>query len=145
MATLNGAWALTWSCLFLYFLAQMPPETQGICYFHAQAPCLYKGKLFAPGESWRDANCSKCFCLEPLGVGCCDTMQFPVDFPDGCEAHYDSLACRVFLVQKGRPGVPCAKTLEPGWASGHLPEQTHKQLLPSQPHDKRGPKTPSGR
>uniref|UniRef100_H9GUL9 Prostate-associated microseminoprotein n=1 Tax=Anolis carolinensis TaxID=28377 RepID=H9GUL9_ANOCA len=82
------------------------------------APCRYKGKPFAPGESWRGANCSKCFCLEPLGVGCCDTMQLPVDFPEGCQVRYDSRACQVSLVQKGRPHLPCHNSLEPGWGSG---------------------------
>nr|XP_028605227.1 prostate-associated microseminoprotein [Podarcis muralis] len=87
------------------------------------APCLYKEKHFGPGDSWQDANCSKCFCLDPLGVGCCDMMQPPVDFPAWCEARYDSRACKISLVQKGRPRLPCVNNLEPGWGSGQAPEQ----------------------
>ncbi|XP_062984887.1 prostate-associated microseminoprotein [Elgaria multicarinata webbii] len=122
------------TCLFLALLVQLP-GTLAICYFHAQAPCLYKGKPIAPGESWQDVNCSKCFCLHPLGVGCCDTMQPPADFPDGCEVHYDSRACKVSLVQKAQPGLPCQNHLERSWGSGHPPE----------PPGKQGPKTWLGR
>ncbi|XP_053265084.1 prostate-associated microseminoprotein [Podarcis raffonei] len=139
-------WAPLRGCLLLALLLQLP-GARALCYFHAQgswqsrgpdpvpallpdrppsflpAPCLYKEKHFGPGESWQDANCSKCFCLDPLGVGCCDMMQPPVDFPAWCEAHYDSRACKISLVQKGRPRLPCVNNLEPGWGSGQAPEQ----------------------
>uniref|UniRef100_A0A670JT70 Prostate-associated microseminoprotein n=1 Tax=Podarcis muralis TaxID=64176 RepID=A0A670JT70_PODMU len=97
------------------------------------APCLYKEKHFGPGDSWQDANCSKCFCLDPLGVGCCDMMQPPVDFPAWCEARYDSRACKISLVQKGRPRLPCVNNLEPGWGSGQAPEQQPAAKAPHPP------------
>ncbi|XP_034956795.1 prostate-associated microseminoprotein [Zootoca vivipara] len=109
-------------CLLLALLLQLT-GARALCYFHAQAPCLYKEKHFGPGESWQDANCSKCFCLDPLGVGCCDMMQPPVDFPAWCEARYDFRACKISLVQKAGLRLPCVNNLEPGWGSGQAPEQ----------------------
>nr|XP_060620897.1 prostate-associated microseminoprotein [Anolis sagrei ordinatus] len=137
-----AARSLAWAFLLFSLLVQLPPDAHGICFFHAQAPCRYKEKPFAPGESWRGANCSKCFCLEPLGVGCCDMMQLPVDFPEGCQVRYDSRACQVSLVQKGRPHLPCANSLEPGWGSGQPPK--HKDPRPPSP-GKQSPHTAPGR
>uniref|UniRef100_A0A6J0U8R6 Prostate-associated microseminoprotein n=1 Tax=Pogona vitticeps TaxID=103695 RepID=A0A6J0U8R6_9SAUR len=130
-----NSWATTGACLLLFssLLVQLPADTHSLCFFHGQAPCLYKGKRFAPGESWRDANCSKCFCLDPLGVGCCDTMQLPLDFPEWCEVRYDAQACELSLVQKAHPSLPCVNNLQHGWGSGRAPEQPPSHPAPEMP------------
>ncbi|KFQ50524.1 Prostate-associated microseminoprotein, partial [Nestor notabilis] len=93
-------------CLLLSLLLQLP-SSQAKCYFQAKAPCEYEGKQFSLGESWLSTNCLLCTCLHPIGVGCCETTQHPIDFPDWCEAHYDSQTCQISVVQKANPTPPC--------------------------------------
>ncbi|KFQ64075.1 Prostate-associated microseminoprotein, partial [Pelecanus crispus] len=71
-------------CLLLSLLLQLP-GSQAKCYFQAKAPCEYEGKQFSLGESWLS------------------TTQHPIDFPDWCEAHYDSQTCQISVGQKANP------------------------------------------
>ncbi|KFP76813.1 Prostate-associated microseminoprotein, partial [Acanthisitta chloris] len=103
-------------CLLLSLLLQLP-GSQAKCYFQAKAPCEYEGKQFSLGESWLSTNCLRCPCLHPIGVGCCETTQHPIDFPDWCEAHYDSQTCQISVVQKANPSLPCVKTVEREWGT----------------------------
>uniref|UniRef100_A0A8D0E4D0 Prostate-associated microseminoprotein n=1 Tax=Salvator merianae TaxID=96440 RepID=A0A8D0E4D0_SALMN len=123
-----ASWRPRHTCLLLLCLLSRVPGPAGLCYFHAQAPCLYEGKPFGPGESWQGDNCSKCFCLQPLGVGCCDMMHHPVDFPDWCEVRFDTQACQVSLVQKARPSLPCLNKLKHSWGTGDTTEEPTASL-----------------
>ncbi|XP_061219182.1 prostate-associated microseminoprotein isoform X1 [Neopsephotus bourkii] len=93
------------------------------------APCEYEGKQFSLGESWLSTNCLLCTCLHPVGVGCCETTQHPIDFPDWCEAHYDSQTCQISVVQKANPSLPCVKSLEHEWGSPGTPEPLINKVL----------------
>ncbi|KAM8985327.1 prostate-associated microseminoprotein [Ara ararauna] len=115
-------------CLLLSLLLQLP-GSQAKCYFQAKAPCEYEGKQFSLGESWLSTNCLLCTCLHPIGVGCCETTQHPIDFPDWCEAHYDSQTCQISVVQKANPSLPCVKSLEHEWGSSGTPEPLINKLL----------------
>uniref|UniRef100_A0A8C3MYP4 Prostate-associated microseminoprotein n=1 Tax=Geospiza parvula TaxID=87175 RepID=A0A8C3MYP4_GEOPR len=93
------------------------------------APCEYEGKQFSIGESWLSTNCLLCTCLHPIGVGCCETTQHPIDFPDWCEAHYDSQTCQISVVQKANPSLPCVKSVEHEWGSASTPEPLVNKVL----------------
>ncbi|NXR35699.1 MSMP protein, partial [Zosterops hypoxanthus] len=93
------------------------------------APCEYEGKQFSLGESWLSTNCLLCTCLHPIGVGCCETTQHPIDFPDWCEAHYDSQTCQISVVQKANPSLPCVKSVEHEWGSAGTPEPLANKVL----------------
>ncbi|NXX10544.1 MSMP protein, partial [Podargus strigoides] len=120
------AWG--WLCLMLSLLLQLP-GSQAKCYFQAKAPCEYEGKKFSLGESWLSTNCLLCTCLHPIGVGCCETTQHPIDFPDWCEAHYDSQTCQISVVQKANPSLPCVKSMEHEWGSAGTPEPLGNKVL----------------
>ncbi|NWH54597.1 MSMP protein, partial [Fregata magnificens] len=123
--------------LLLSLLLQLP-GSQAKCYFQAKgkdagprvliaaisfaALCKYKGKQFSLGESWLSTNCLLCTCLHPIGVGCCEITQHPIDFPDWCEAHYNSQTCQISVVQKANPSLPCVKSMEHEWGSASTPE-----------------------
>ncbi|KAI1240207.1 Prostate-associated microseminoprotein, partial [Lamprotornis superbus] len=92
-------------------------------------PCEYEGKQFSLGESWLSTNCLLCTCLHPIGVGCCETTQHPIDFPDWCEAHYDSQTCQISVVQKANPSLPCVKSVEHEWGSAGTPEPLVNKVL----------------
>ncbi|KFR03215.1 Prostate-associated microseminoprotein, partial [Opisthocomus hoazin] len=94
-------------CLLLSLLLQLP-GSQAKCYFQAKAPCEYEGKQFSLGESWLSTNCL--------------LTQHPIDFPDWCEAHYDSQTCQISVVQKANPSLPCVKGVEHEWGSAGTPE-----------------------
>ncbi|NXY85758.1 MSMP protein, partial [Alcedo cyanopectus] len=122
---MGSAWGRL--CLLLSLLLQLP-GSQAKCYFQAKAPCEYEGKKYSLGESWLSTNCLLCTCLHPIGVGCCETTQHPIDFPDWCEAHYDSQTCQISVVQKANPSLPCVKSMEHEWGSAGTPEPLNKVL-----------------
>ncbi|KAF1585880.1 UNVERIFIED_CONTAM: Prostate-associated microseminoprotein, partial [Eudyptes pachyrhynchus] len=115
-------------CLLLSLLLRLP-GSQAKCYFQAKAPCKYKGKQFSLGESWLSTNCLLCTCLHPVGVGCCETTQHPIDFPDWCEAHYDSQTCQISVVQKTNSSLPCVKSMEHKWGSAGTPKPLSNKVL----------------
>ncbi|XP_063813550.1 prostate-associated microseminoprotein [Pseudophryne corroboree] len=102
-------------CLFL-------PYGQCRCYFQARAPCRYAGRSYGLGESWLRTGCQLCTCLHPVGVGCCDITQHPIDFPAWCEARYDPRTCRISVVQKANPNLPCVHSADYEWGSAGAPE-----------------------
>ncbi|XP_068078693.1 prostate-associated microseminoprotein [Danio rerio] len=77
------------------------------CHFNSQALCEYDGKQYSMGESWMEEGCVHCTCLHPVGVGCCETVHRPVDFPPWCEVRVESLTCQVTLVMTADPRLPC--------------------------------------
>ncbi|XP_006266058.1 prostate-associated microseminoprotein [Alligator mississippiensis] len=115
-------------CLVLSLLLQLQ-GSQAKCYFQAKATCQYEGKQFSLGESWLSTNCLLCTCLHPVGVGCCEITQHPIDFPDWCEAHYDAQTCQISVVQKANPGLPCVNSLEREWGSAGTPEPALNKVL----------------
>ncbi|XP_067399678.1 prostate-associated microseminoprotein [Emydura macquarii macquarii] len=115
-------------CLLVYFLLQLQ-GSQAKCYFQAQAPCHYEGKQFTLGESWLSSSCLLCTCLHPIGVGCCEITQHPIDFPDWCEVHYDSQTCQISVVQKANPSLPCVNSMEHEWGSAGAPEPVINKVL----------------
>nr|XP_054948028.1 prostate-associated microseminoprotein isoform X1 [Pan paniscus] len=86
------------------------------------SPCHYEGKYFTLGESWLRKDCFHCTCLHPVGVGCCDTSQHPIDFPAGCEVRQEAGTCQFSLVQKSDPRLPCkGGGPDPEWGSANTP------------------------
>ncbi|XP_035282448.1 prostate-associated microseminoprotein [Anguilla anguilla] len=77
------------------------------CHFNSQALCEYRGKHYTLGESWMESGCLHCTCLYPMGVGCCEMIQRPVDFPAWCEVRVETETCKVTLVQTADPRLPC--------------------------------------
>ncbi|XP_030635177.1 prostate-associated microseminoprotein [Chanos chanos] len=77
------------------------------CHFNSQALCEYEGRHYALGDTWMEHGCLQCTCLHPVGVGCCETIHPPVDFPPWCEVRVESLTCQVSLVQSADPRLPC--------------------------------------
>uniref|UniRef100_A0A3P8UZX0 Prostate-associated microseminoprotein n=1 Tax=Cynoglossus semilaevis TaxID=244447 RepID=A0A3P8UZX0_CYNSE len=68
--------------------------------------CEFEGRRFSLGESWMDDSCMQCTCLYPVGVGCCETVQRPVDFPAWCQVRVERVSCTVSLVQTADPRLP---------------------------------------
>ncbi|RMC16550.1 hypothetical protein DUI87_06487 [Hirundo rustica rustica] len=58
-----------------------------------------------------------------------ESTQHPIDFPDWCEAHYDSQTCQISVVQKANPSLPCVKSVEHEWGSAGTPEPLVNKLL----------------
>ncbi|XP_023681225.1 prostate-associated microseminoprotein isoform X2 [Paramormyrops kingsleyae] len=82
------------------------------CHFNFRASCQYQGTFYSLGESWTTAECLQCTCLHPVGVGCCETVQHPVDFPAWCEVRVEPETCRATLVQTADPRLPCVSSGE---------------------------------
>lgn len=57
------------------------------------------------------------------------STQHPIDFPDWCEAHYDSQTCQISVVQKANPSLPCVKSVEHEWGSAGTPEPLVNKVL----------------
>ncbi|XP_040037735.1 prostate-associated microseminoprotein [Gasterosteus aculeatus] len=97
-----------------------------LCHFNSRALCEFEGRHFSLGESWMDDACMQCTCLHPVGVGCCETVHRPVDFPAWCDVRVDSATCKVGLVQTADPRLPCypgEEIRDPG--HGSLQPQQH--------------------
>ncbi|XP_056884163.1 prostate-associated microseminoprotein [Takifugu flavidus] len=78
-----------------------------VCNFDSRALCVFEGKNYSMGDSWMDNACLQCTCLHPVGVGCCETVHRPVDFPAWCQVQVEPVSCRVSLVQTVDPRLPC--------------------------------------
>ncbi|KAM3589984.1 uncharacterized protein V6R79_001153 [Siganus canaliculatus] len=78
------------------------------CHFDSRAQCVFEGRTYTLGESWMDNACMHCTCLHPVGVGCCETVHRPVDFPAWCEVRVEPVTCKVLLVQTADPRLPCS-------------------------------------
>ncbi|XP_034005957.1 LOW QUALITY PROTEIN: prostate-associated microseminoprotein [Trematomus bernacchii] len=97
-----------------------------VCHYNSRALCEFQGKNYSLGESWMDNACMQCTCLHPVGVGCCETVQRPVDFPAWCELRVEQLTCSVSLVQTADPRLPCSPgegMKDPGHGSFDLKQQ----------------------
>ncbi|XP_034532886.1 prostate-associated microseminoprotein [Notolabrus celidotus] len=93
------------------------------CHFNSKAQCEFEGRQYALGESWMDNACMQCTCLHPVGVGCCETLHRPVDFPAWCQVRVEPVTCKVTLVQTADPRLPCTPgvdMLDPSHGSLHL-------------------------
>uniref|UniRef100_A0A8C6KTA9 Prostate-associated microseminoprotein n=1 Tax=Nothobranchius furzeri TaxID=105023 RepID=A0A8C6KTA9_NOTFU len=93
-----------------------------------QALCVFAGKQYSLGESWMDDACMHCTCLHPVGVGCCETVHRPVDFPAWCEVRVEPVTCKVFLVQTADPRQLCypgETNQDPSHGSLHLCPRPH--------------------
>ncbi|XP_053715862.1 prostate-associated microseminoprotein [Synchiropus splendidus] len=77
------------------------------CHFSSKAPCVFEGRNFSIGDTWMDNTCMQCTCLHPVGVGCCETVHRPVDFPAWCEVRVEPVTCKLTLVQRADPRQPC--------------------------------------
>uniref|UniRef100_A0A3Q1H718 Prostate-associated microseminoprotein n=1 Tax=Anabas testudineus TaxID=64144 RepID=A0A3Q1H718_ANATE len=80
------------------------------CFYHFRALCVFEGTHYSLGETWMDKACMQCTCLHPVGVGCCETVHKPVDFPAWCEVRVEPVTCKVTLVQTADPRLPSAQT-----------------------------------
>uniref|UniRef100_A0A3P9D181 Prostate-associated microseminoprotein n=1 Tax=Maylandia zebra TaxID=106582 RepID=A0A3P9D181_9CICH len=77
------------------------------CHFSSRL-CVYEGRHYSLGETWMDNACMQCTCLHPVGVGCCERVHRPVDFPAWCEVQVEQVTCKVSLVQSADPRLPCS-------------------------------------
>ncbi|KAG5260735.1 hypothetical protein AALO_G00295890 [Alosa alosa] len=100
-----GHWPLTVLVTSLLWATCRTAPAQ--CHFNSQALCEYEGRSYSLGESWMESGCIQCTCLHPVGVGCCETVHRPVDFPAWCEVRVEALTCTVRLVQSADPRLPC--------------------------------------
>ncbi|XP_068612186.1 prostate-associated microseminoprotein [Brachionichthys hirsutus] len=78
------------------------------CHFDSRALCVFEGRQYSLGDTWMDDACMQCTCLHPVGVGCCETVHRPVDFPAWCEVRVEAVSCKVSLVQTADPRLPCS-------------------------------------
>ncbi|XP_029939909.1 prostate-associated microseminoprotein [Salarias fasciatus] len=78
------------------------------CHFDSRALCVFEGRHYSLGETWMDNACMQCTCLHPVGVGCCETVHRPVDFPAWCNVRVEPVTCKVVLVQTADPRLPCS-------------------------------------
>uniref|UniRef100_A0A671NXJ9 Prostate-associated microseminoprotein n=1 Tax=Sinocyclocheilus anshuiensis TaxID=1608454 RepID=A0A671NXJ9_9TELE len=99
----HGAMMIFMASLLLMKCSAAPMH----CHFNSQALCEYDGKQYSMGESWMEQGCVQCTCLHPMGVGCCETVHRPVDFPPWCEVRVESLTCQATLVMTSDPRLPC--------------------------------------
>uniref|UniRef100_V9LIB8 Prostate-associated microseminoprotein-like protein n=1 Tax=Callorhinchus milii TaxID=7868 RepID=V9LIB8_CALMI len=76
------------------------------CFFDGKASCEHEGQSFEIGESWTTQDCYQCLCL-PFGVGCCNDLQPPVDYPRWCEVIRQPGTCRLVVVMKANHQVLC--------------------------------------
>lgn len=93
------------------------------CHFSSRALCVYEGRHYSLGETWMDDACMQCTCLHPVGVGCCETVHRPVDFPAWCEVQVEPVTCKVSLVQSADPRLTCSPgdaNKDPSHGSLHL-------------------------
>ncbi|XP_075700614.1 prostate-associated microseminoprotein [Rhinoderma darwinii] len=117
--------------VLVLLLCLLLPCAQSRCYFQAKALCRYAGKSFKLGESWLRPDCQLCTCLHPVGVGCCEITQHPIDFPSWCEARYDPQTCQISVVQKADPKLPCVHSADYEWGSAGAPEASAQTVYPS--------------
>ncbi|XP_051901664.1 prostate-associated microseminoprotein-like [Pristis pectinata] len=108
-------------CLIIFLLLPATTGGAGECFFNAKATCGHRGVELQTGDTWVTEDCYQCVCLSPFGVGCCDSIQQPVDYPEWCQLVQRPESCRLELVMKANPGMPCidnsaANPLHPGRA-----------------------------
>ncbi|XP_008322002.2 prostate-associated microseminoprotein [Cynoglossus semilaevis] len=113
---LAAVWFLLWSSSSVSAASMQ-------CHFDSRGLCEFEGRRFSLGESWMDDSCMQCTCLYPVGVGCCETVQRPVDFPAWCQVRVERVSCTVSLVQTADPRLPCLpgeELKDPSHGSVHL-------------------------
>uniref|UniRef100_A0A3P9H583 Prostate-associated microseminoprotein n=1 Tax=Oryzias latipes TaxID=8090 RepID=A0A3P9H583_ORYLA len=134
-------WMLAAACFLLSACGGSAAPTE--CYFNSRAQCEFEGKHFLLGESWMDNSCMQCTCLHPVGVGCCEMLHRPVDFPAWCKVQIELVSCKVFLVQTADPRLPCSPgeaNHDPSHGSLHLQQQLEVWRSPD---INRTPRTPT--
>ncbi|XP_017328074.1 prostate-associated microseminoprotein [Ictalurus punctatus] len=110
-----GQWMMILIGVSLWMTCSAAPTE---CHFNSQALCEYEGKYYSLGQSWMEHGCIQCTCLHPFGVGCCEIVQQPVDFPPWCQVRVESVTCKVSLVLTSDPRLPCipgeGNSVDPG-------------------------------
>ncbi|XP_067831937.1 uncharacterized protein [Heptranchias perlo] len=71
------------------------------------ATCEHKGLRLEIGDTWINKDCYQCICLNPFGVGCCDNVQQPVDYPEWCKVIQRPNSCHLAVVMKANRRIPC--------------------------------------
>ncbi|XP_067831938.1 prostate-associated microseminoprotein-like isoform X2 [Heptranchias perlo] len=92
--------------LVLLLLPQAP-RCVGECFFDGKATCEHKGLRLEIGDTWINKDCYQCICLNPFGVGCCDNVQQPVDYPEWCKVIQRPNSCHLAVVMKANRRIPC--------------------------------------
>ncbi|XP_048381590.1 prostate-associated microseminoprotein-like isoform X2 [Stegostoma tigrinum] len=98
--------ALKFLCLALVLFPQAT-HTAGECFFNGKATCEHKGVRLETGDIWINEDCYQCICLNPFGVGCCDKVSQPVDYPDWCEVIQRPNSCLLAVVMKANHKIAC--------------------------------------
>ncbi|XP_077310514.1 beta-microseminoprotein-like [Lithobates pipiens] len=69
--------------------------------------CLYKGKLYPPGKTWRTRSCLDCYC-DPDGLmDCCQAYGTPHSDNSNCKFKFDRKACEYVLIPNEDPEKKC--------------------------------------
>ncbi|XP_041035745.1 prostate-associated microseminoprotein-like isoform X1 [Carcharodon carcharias] len=93
---------------FLWLLLVLSPQASaGECFFNGKASCEHKGVRLEIGDTWVNEDCYQCVCLNPLGVGCCDNVAQPVDYPEWCEVIQRPNSCLLAVVMRANQKIPC--------------------------------------
>ncbi|XP_040218214.1 beta-microseminoprotein-like [Rana temporaria] len=69
--------------------------------------CLYKGKLYPPGKTWRTRSCLKCGCSTDGYMRCCQTYGIPFSDDSNCKFKFDRKACEYVLIPNEDPEKRC--------------------------------------
>ncbi|XP_051913132.1 prostate-associated microseminoprotein [Hippocampus zosterae] len=119
--------AFKWVAAFLLSWTSGGAAAPMLCHFNSRAPCVFEGRHYAMGDTWLDDTCMQCTCLQPVGVGCCELVQRPVDFPAWCEVRVEPVSCKAILVLTADTRLPCVpgeRMTDPS----HGSLQIHNQL-----------------
>ncbi|KAJ1080741.1 hypothetical protein NDU88_000935 [Pleurodeles waltl] len=112
MASSRAAFLLQrWLLMLSVCAVWLSPGCSGDCFFDAKGTCQHQGREYGLGETWMTKECYQCICLNPFGVGCCDDIQQPVDYPDWCEVVRKPESCSVAIVMKANRRVPCTNNI----------------------------------
>ncbi|XP_061884965.1 prostate-associated microseminoprotein [Entelurus aequoreus] len=98
------------ACAILLLSGSVPTSSfhnSGECFFNTKGSCEYKDQVYGIGERWTTTDCYQCVCMEPFGVGCCDHVSKPVDYPHWCEIIHKPDTCTSIIVMRANHKLPC--------------------------------------
>ncbi|CAI9576866.1 unnamed protein product, partial [Staurois parvus] len=69
--------------------------------------CLYKGRLYPPGKTWRTRSCLNCNCKTDGIMECCHAYGRPFSHDKNCKFKFDRKACKFVLIPNEDPKKQC--------------------------------------
>ncbi|XP_073452637.1 beta-microseminoprotein-like [Aquarana catesbeiana] len=70
--------------------------------------CLYQGKMYPLGESWRTKHCFDCHCRKDGELTCCQAYGKPYSRDKNCIFKFDRKACEYILIPNEDPKKQCS-------------------------------------